>query len=58
MSANPLSLFVQRKALGLLPLLALILAGITGCNTTAGFGEDLEEAGATIEQEAEQSKPY
>jgi predicted small secreted protein len=33
-----------------LPLLAALI--LAGCNTVAGVGQDLSEAGTTIEQEA------
>jgi len=35
-------------------LLAFVLgAGLAGCNTMAGFGQDLENAGEAIGQKAE-----
>ncbi|SFP75797.1 entericidin A/B family lipoprotein [Tranquillimonas alkanivorans] len=34
----------------LLPILAL--TGLAACDTTAGFGQDLEETGAAIQEEA------
>jgi len=42
-------------------LLAAVLAlglaaGATACNTAEGFGEDLESAGNTLEQEAEENQ--
>lgn len=44
-------------------LLALITIGVTsiwltGCNTTAGIGKDIEAAGDAIEEEAEENKRY
>lgn len=41
---------MKRFAVWLLLGLTLLLAG---CNTMAGIGEDLEEAGEKIEEEAE-----
>lgn len=38
--------------------LALFSLGIAGCNTTAGFGEDVEAAGEAIEGKAEEKKGY
>ena len=36
-------------------LLGLVLAaGLAGCNTIGGAGEDLEQAGEAIEEEAEE----
>lgn len=39
-------------------LLVLLLAlfGLTACNTTAGFGEDVEAAGEQIEETANDAK--
>ena len=33
---------------------AALLAGIAGCNTIEGVGEDVEAAGEAIEEEAEE----
>jgi predicted small secreted protein len=39
-----------------LPLAAgLALAALSGCNTTEGLGEDLENTGEAIEEEAEEA---
>lgn len=36
-------------------LLGLVLAaGLAGCNTLEGAGEDIEQAGESIEEEAEE----
>jgi predicted small secreted protein len=32
--------------------------GLSGCNTTAGMGENVEAAGDAIEDKAEETKPY
>ena len=44
-------------------LLVLLALGagplaLSGCNTTAGIGKDLEAAGDTIEEKAEGNKGY
>lgn len=36
-----------------LALAGLFLIGMAGCNTIAGAGEDIETAGETLEEEAE-----
>jgi predicted small secreted protein len=41
------------RKLGILSVAAL-LAGITGCNTIEGVGEDVEAVGEEIEEEAEE----
>jgi len=44
-----------------LVLLTLLVAGIfllTGCNTVAGIGEDIEAAGVAIESKAKKAKRY
>ncbi|MBK1705215.1 entericidin A/B family lipoprotein [Halochromatium glycolicum] len=41
----------------LLVWLAIALA-LSGCNTVAGFGEDLETAGDSLEETAEEEKSY
>jgi predicted small secreted protein len=39
-----------------LPLAAgLALAALSGCNTTEGLGQDLENTGEAIEEEAEEA---
>jgi len=37
-------------------LLALLTVGLYGCNTTAGFGQDVEATGEAIEDAAEDTK--
>lgn len=44
-------------------LLVVLMAGsslvaLSGCNTTAGMGKDLEAAGEAINEEAEEEKKY
>lgn len=44
-------------------LLALVALGVTtvtlsGCNTTAGIGQDVQAAGDAIEDKAEENKKY
>ena len=39
-------------------LLALAAIGLTGCNTMAGAGRDVEAAGEAIEEEAEEHRGY
>jgi len=34
------------------------IASMSGCNTMEGMGEDLEEAGEAIEEEAEEEDAY
>jgi predicted small secreted protein len=46
--------WVQVMLLG--SALALLAAGISGCNTSKGFGEDLESVGKDIRDEAEDAK--
>lgn len=41
-----------------LVVMTLAMGSLGGCNTMAGVGEDVEEAGGAIEQGAEQNKPY
>ena len=36
---------------------ALLLGGLTACNTIEGAGEDLEAAGETLEDTAERAAP-
>jgi predicted small secreted protein len=36
---------------------ALVLLAVAGCNTVAGFGEDLNAAGRGLKNTAENSKP-
>jgi len=42
-------------AIRMLLLTFLVGAGLAGCNTMEGLGQDLENAGEAIEQEAEES---
>ena len=42
----------MKRTLSLL-FLSLITFSLTACNTVAGVGEDLQEAGEEIEEEAE-----
>lgn len=42
------------RLLGVSVVLAVLLGGISGCNTIAGLGEDIEAAGDAIEDEAEE----
>jgi entericidin B len=37
-------------------LLGLMTIAVTGCNTTRGFGQDVEAAGEAIEEAAENTK--
>jgi predicted small secreted protein len=46
---------LERRALCGLAVLALAL---TGCNTIAGAGEDIEEGGEAIEETAEDTQAY
>jgi len=43
---------------GALLALGSVAFGLSGCNTTAGMGEDIEAAGDAIEGEAEEHKGY
>lgn len=36
--------------------LVLLAAGISGCNTSKGFGEDVESVGEDIQDEADEAK--
>jgi predicted small secreted protein len=38
--------------------LALVLMGmgVSGCNTTEGFGQDMQSAGEELEEEADEAK--
>jgi predicted small secreted protein len=36
--------------------LGVLAAGLSGCNTSKGFGEDLESVGEDIQDEAEDAK--
>jgi len=38
--------------------LCLTSAGLSGCNTVKGAGQDLKSAGQAIERKAEQKKSY
>ena len=37
-------------------MLTLILAGLAGCNTTRGVGQDVQAAGDAIEETAEEAE--
>lgn len=37
-------------------LLTIAVVALAGCNTTAGFGRDVKNSGAYIEDKAEQAK--
>ena len=47
-----------RRALLALITLGLTSIWLTGCNTTAGIGKDIEAAGDAIEEKAEETKRY
>jgi len=49
---------ITRKLIYGIPLALFLMASLSGCNTTAGFGEDVEEAGGFIEEEAEEAENY
>ena len=42
----------MRRALALMSLLGVL--AVAGCNTAEGFGQDVENAGEAIEDEAEE----
>lgn len=44
---------MMNPALRAFMLTLLMAMGLAGCNTMAGMGEDVEEAGESIEEEAE-----
>lgn len=49
--------YVMKKiTLGLLLILAASV-GLAGCNTMAGFGKDVQDAGQSIHKSAEKHKP-
>ena len=43
----------MKRVMSLLVLSVLSTGFLTACNTMAGFGEDVEQAGESIEDEAE-----
>lgn len=43
----------RARILAVLPLAALLASGIAGCNTIAGFGQDVQAAGHAIDRSAE-----
>lgn len=49
-----------RHHIGLLVLIisSLMTVFLSGCNTTAGIGKDIEAAGDAIEDKAEEEKKY
>lgn len=40
----------------MLMLMTVLAALLAGCNTSAGFGKDMQSAGTAIEHKAEKSK--
>ncbi|MCW8905417.1 MULTISPECIES: entericidin A/B family lipoprotein [Sedimenticola] len=42
----------------ILVVMSATLFALTGCNTTAGMGKDIEAAGEAINEEAEEKKNY
>jgi len=50
--------FSLTRMTSLLLVLLPLTISTTGCNTVAGAGEDLEAAGDSIENSAEQNKGY
>ncbi len=44
------------KSIRLLPLLALAMLLLAGCNTIAGVGKDMEKAGEAVHDKAERCK--
>lgn len=46
----------MKLAIQALLLAFLFGAGLAGCNTVEGFGEDLEAAGDNLEDEAEEAQ--
>jgi len=48
----------QEKSLNLIlvAILALLTLGLAGCNTTEGFGKDIEGAGNSLQKEANANK--
>ena len=44
---------IMNPTLRTMMLALLIVMGLSGCNTMAGMGEDVENAGESIEEEAE-----
>ena len=51
---------MAKKLLALLAALAVIgpLSAISGCNTVAGAGKDIERGGEAIKNEARENKRY
>ncbi len=54
MKHKPISLILGLFAASL----CLTGAGLSGCNTVKGAGQDLKSAGQAIERKAEQKKSY
>ena len=46
----------MNKILYAIPILAFLCAGLTGCNTTRGLGQDIEQTGEAIEEVAEETE--
>ena len=42
----------------MLIFVGLASISLTGCNTTAGIGKDIEAAGDALEEKAEEEKKY
>ena len=51
---------MAKKLLAILTALAVIgpLSALSGCNTVAGAGKDIERGGAAIKNEARENKNY
>lgn len=48
----------RSRAFVLVLLLSPLVLPLSGCNTMAGMGQDIESAGNGIEQSAERNKDY
>lgn len=46
----------MRKTAMLIPLLALALIGLAACETVEGVGQDMQNAGAAMSQEAREAQ--
>jgi len=44
------------KPIRLLTLAALVLFGLTACNTISGIGKDVKKAGEVVTREAEEAR--
>lgn len=47
-----------RVLLAVMVAVAVLSLGLAGCNTTAGFGQDVKAAGSALEGKAKQEKEY